>query len=114
MAFTEEKYEKLAIAKLKLEDIVEFSDSEFKEDVLLAYNQIGELIKRLETSKDGTTDCLIDADKEYIKQWTADHKEDIQLFRHARHQIKQKIDDFVKEETRTELEKQLYVQQKVS
>lgn len=72
MAFTEAKYGKqLAIAKLKLDGILELSGSEFMEDVSLAYNQIGELIKRLEMSKDGTTDCLIDEDKdlEYIKQW---------------------------------------------
>ena len=117
MAFTEAKYGKqLAIAKLKLDEILELSGSEFTEDVSLAYNQIGELIKRLEMSKDGTSDCLIDADKdlEYIKQWNADHKEDLQPFRHARYQIKQKIDEFAKEKTRLELEKQLYVQQKVS
>ena len=57
------KYRKqLAIAKLKLPEILELSGSELMEDVLLASNQIGELIKRLETSKDGTTDCLIDKD----------------------------------------------------
>lgn len=57
------KYRKqLAIAKLKLHEILELSGSELMEDVSLASNQIGELIKRLETSKDGTTDCLIDKD----------------------------------------------------
>lgn len=65
MAFTEAKYRKqLAIAKLKCDEISELSGSEFMEDVSLAYNQIGELIKHLETSKDGTTACLIDEDKD--------------------------------------------------
>ena len=117
MAFTEEKFSKqLAIAKLKLDEILELSNSEYNEDVSLAYEQIGGLIKRLELSKDGTTDYLIDMGKdlEYIKQWTADHKEAIQRFRDARYQIKKRMDEFSKQETQAELEKQLYVQQKVS
>ena len=117
MAFTEAKYGKqLVIAKLKLEEILELSSSGYMEDISLAYEQIGGLIKRLETSKDGTTDYLIDADKdlEYIKQWTANHKKDLEPFRDARHQIKKKIDEYLKEETETELKKQLFVQQKVS
>ena len=71
------------------------------------------LIKRLETSKDGNTDCLIDVDKdlEYMKQWTTDHKEDIQPFRQACYEIKN-MDKFAKEKTKTELKKQLYVQQR--
>ena len=62
MAFTKANCGKqLAIAKLKLDDILELSGSEFFEDASLAYNRIGELIKNLEMSKDGTTDCLIDS-----------------------------------------------------
>ena len=40
------------------------------EDISLAYEKIGGLIKRLEISKDGTTSHLIDSDRdlEYIKQ----------------------------------------------
>ena len=46
------------------------------EDISLANEQIGALISRLEKSKDGTIDYLIETDKEleYIKQWTADQK----------------------------------------
>lgn len=86
------------------------------EDILLAYEQIRGLIKRLELSKDGTIDYLVDTDKdlEYIKQCTADHKEAMQPFRDARYQIKKWMDEFSKEETQAELDKQLYVQQKVS
>ena len=56
----------------------------------------------------------MDKDLEHIKQWTADNKEVIQPFRDARHQIKKRMDEFAKEETQAGLEKQLYVQQKVS
>ena len=86
------------------------------EGTSLAYELIGGLIKRLQISKDGTTSHLIDAnrDLEYIKQWNAHNKEVIQPFRIARHQIKKKIDEFAKEETQMEVEKQLYVQHRVS
>ena len=117
MAFTEEKFTKqLAVAKIKLEEILELSTSGYVEDISLANEQIGALISRLEKSKDGTIDYLIDIDKEleYIKQWTADQKVAIQPFRDARYGIKKKLDEFTKDETQEALEKQLYVQQKVS
>lgn len=86
------------------------------EDISLANEQIGALISRLEKSKDGTIDYLIETDKEleYIKQWTANQKVAIQLFRDARYGIKKKLDEFTTDETQEALEKQLYVQQKVS
>ena len=47
------------------------------EDISLAYEETGGLIKRLEISKDGATSHLIDSDRdlEYIKQWNAHNKE---------------------------------------
>ena len=117
MAFTEEKFNKqLAVANIKLEEISELSNSGYVEDISLANEQIGALISRLEKSKDGTIDYLIETDKEleYIKQWTADQKVAIQPFRDARYGIKKKLDEFTKDETQEALEKQLYVQQKVS
>jgi len=114
MAFTEEKFSKqLVIAKLKLDEILELSTSGYNEDISLAYEQTGGLIKRLEILKDGTTDYLIDTGKdlEYIKQWTADHKEAIKPFRDARYQIAKRMEEFPKQE---DFDKQLYVQQKVS
>ena len=117
MAFTEEKFNKqLAVANIKLEEISELSNSGYVEDISLANEQIGALISRLEKSKDGTIDYLIETDKEleYIKQWTANQKVAIQPFRDARYGIKKKFDEFTKDETQEALEKQLYVQQKVS
>ena len=65
MAFTVEKFSKLlAISKLKFEEILELSTSGYMEDISLASEQIGGLIKRLEISKDGTTSHLIDADRD--------------------------------------------------
>lgn len=105
-----------AVANIKLEEISELSNSGYVEDISLANEQIGALISRLEKSKDGTIDYLIETDKEleYIKQWTADQKVAIQPFRDARYGIKKKLDEFTTDETQEALEKQLYVQQKVS
>ena len=71
MAYTEEKFNKqMAIADLKLEEIWGLAASEETEDVSITYEWIGELIKRLEKSKDATTEYLMESDKdlEYIKQ----------------------------------------------
>ena len=43
-----------------------------------------------------------------------DHKETIQPFRDARYQIKKRMEEFSKQKKKAELDKQLYVQQKVS
>ena len=42
-----------------------------------------------------------------------DHKEAIQPFRDAHYQNKNRMEEFSKQETQAELDKQLYVQQKV-
>ena len=103
----------MEVAKLKLHEIEEILASGNAEDVFGAYEQIGELIKRLEKSKDATADYLMEADKdlEYIKQWTMDPKEDILPFRNFRAQIKSKMEEIARKETELELEKQLYIEQ---
>ena len=49
---------------------MELPTSGYMEDISLAYEQIGGLIKLLEILKDGTTSHLIDSDRDvkYIKQ----------------------------------------------
>ena len=55
MAQTEDKFRKqLEAAKLKLDEIVEILASGNAEDISGTYEQIEELIKRLEKSKDAT------------------------------------------------------------
>ena len=91
MAQTEDKFRKqLEVVKLKLDEIVEILASGNTENISGTYEQIGELIKRLEKLKDTTADHLMETDKdlEYIKQWTMDHKEDISPFRKVRDQIR--------------------------
>lgn len=106
MAQMEDKFRKqLEVAKLKLDEIEEILASGNAEDVSGAYEQIGELIKHLEKSKDVTADYLMETDKdlEYIKQWTMDHKEDISPFRNIRAQIKDKMEEIAHKETELEL-----------
>ena len=117
MAQTEGKFRKqLEVAKLKLDEIEETLASGNAEDISGTYEQIGELIKRLEKSKDATADYLMETDKdlEYIRQWTMDHKEDISPFRKVRDQIKAKMEEIARKEAELELEKQLYIQHKVN
>ena len=102
MAQTEDKFRKqLEVVKLKLNEIVEILESGNREDISGTYEQIGELIKRLEKLKDTTADYLMETDKdlEYIKQWTMDHKEDISSFRKVRDQIKAKMEEIAHKET---------------
>ena len=71
MAQTEDKFRKqLEVVKLKLDEIVEILASGNTEDISGTYEQIGELIKRLEKLKDTTADYVMETDKdlEYIKQ----------------------------------------------
>ena len=117
MAYTEEKFNKqMAIADLKLEKIWGLATSEETEDVSIAYERIGELIKRLEKSKDATTEYLMESDKdlEYIKQWTTDHKGLIQPFREACIQIRKQMEEITEREAQVELHKQLHIQQKIN
>ena len=98
MAQTEDKFRKqLEVAKLKLDEIEETLASGNAEDISGTYEQIGELIKRLEKSKDATADYLMETDKdlEYIRQWTMDHKEDISPFRKVRDQIRDRTGHYL-------------------
>ena len=111
MAQTEDKFRKQPeVAKLKLDEIEEILASGNAEDVSGAYEQIGELITRLEKSKDATADYFMETDKdlEYIKQWRLDHKENMSPFRKVRAQIKGKMEEIALKETELELEKQLH------
>ena len=67
MTQTEDKFRKqLEVVKLKLDEIVEILASGNTEDISETYEQIGELIKRLEKSKDATADYLMGR----IKTWS--------------------------------------------
>ena len=117
MAFTEDKFNKqLEVAKLKLEEIRELSLSEHMEDISLAHDQIGALIANLEKSKEWTVEYLIELDKdlEYIKTWQTENKGAFQPFRDARLNIKKKLDEYITAENQAELDKQLYVSQKIN
>ena len=55
-----------------------------------------------------------DKDLEYIKRWQTENKGAFQPFRDARLDIKKKLDEFIRADNQAELDKQLYVQQKIN
>lgn len=113
----EEKFTKLiAVAELRLKEIRENAADEDTGDVSLAYEQLGELIKRVEKAKEATTDLLMEQDKDfdYIKQWTEKYKGAIQPFREARAHLKQQIEKIADKEVQEKLEKELYIQHKMN
>ena len=115
MAFTEEKFKRqLAIAEVKLEEIIEISKSEDTGDIASAYEQIGELIKRLEKSKDDTAEHLLESETELekVKQWTVQQKGSILVFREARTRIRKQLDEATEKETQLKLEKELLIQRR--
>lgn len=117
MEQTEVKFgRQLAVAALQLEEIRELSGSEDKEDVVTAYKQLMELIKRLEKAKDQTIDYLLDSDKglDFIKQWTAEQKQLIQPFRETRLQIKKQVDEIAAREAQEKVKAEVRVQQQIN
>ena len=97
----ETKYSKeLAAAKIMLEDIEEALESEEKEDIEHGYERINEIIKKLESSKDHTTELMLSEEKtiEEVREWNRKQKEEIKEFRDLRKKLKQELEKFVEKE----------------
>ena len=91
----EAKHEKcVTLEKIKLAEAQELAETNSEDDVVLAYEKISESIKRLELSKDGALQTLVDNDKdlEYVKEWSAKQKNCIAQFRKQRDHCKQQLD----------------------
>ena len=97
----ETKYSKeLAAAKIMLEDIEEALESEEKEDIKHGYERINEIIKKLESSKDHTTELMLSEERtiEEVREWNKRQKEEIKEFRDLRKKLKQELEAFVEKE----------------
>ena len=97
----ETKYNKeLAAAKIMLEDIEEALGSEEKEDVEHGYERINKVIKKLESSKDHTTELMLSEERtiEGVREWNKQQKGEIKEFRDLRKKLKQELDAFVEKE----------------
>ncbi len=94
----ENKYnQELAAAKIALEDIEETLESEDKEDVDHGYNRINEIIKKLKSSTDHSTEHMLGEERsiEEVREWNQRQRRDIKKFRDLRRKLKQQLDMFV-------------------
>lgn len=117
MEQTDVKFSKqLAVAALQLEEIRELSGSGDKEDVFTAYEQLMELIKRLEKAKDKIINYLLELDKglDFIKQWTVEQKRLIQPFQETCLQIKKQVDETAAREAEEKVKTEVRVQQQIN
>jgi hypothetical protein len=114
---TEVKFKMLlAVSELRLKEIEEFIDSEDIDDVKNAYEQLDELIKRLEKAKNDTIEYLVEQgnDLEFMKSWAGTQKGVLVPFRDVRVRIKKQMERITDKETQEKLNRELYIQQRVN
>ncbi len=106
----------LAVSELRLKEIEEFIDSEDIDDVKNAYEQLDELIKRLEKAKNDTIEYLVEQgnDLEFMKSWAGTQKGVLAPFRDVRVRIKKQMERITDKETQEKLKRELYIQQRVN
>ena len=92
---TEAKYEKqVTLAKINLSEAEDLIARNNLDDTAMAYAKLGEIIKRLELSKDNTMKYMMenDSDLETLKAWADKQKDCILSFGKARDNCKQQVD----------------------
>ena len=92
---TEAKYEKqVTLAKINLSEAEDLIARNNLDDTAMAYAKLGEIIKRLELSKDNTMQYMMenDSDLETLKAWADKQKDCILSFGKARDNCKQQMD----------------------
>jgi hypothetical protein len=114
---TEAKFKTLlAVSELRLKEIEEFIGSEDIDDVKSAYEQIDELIKRVEKAKNDTIEYLVEQgnDLEFMTTWAGTQKGVLTPFRDARAKIKKQMEKITDKEAQEKLERELHIQQRVN
>ena len=84
---TEQKHEKrVALEHMNLAEAEELMDTNSEDDMTLAYENIGESIKRLELAKKETVQQLMEEELslERIREWSEKQKESLLTFRKTR------------------------------
>ena len=104
------------MSELRLNEIEEFIVSEDIDDIKNAYEQLDELIKRLEKAKNDTIEYLVEQGKEleFMKDWAATQKGVLVPFRDVRAKIKKQMEKIIDKETQEKLNRELYIQQRVN
>ena len=98
---SEEKFnQELAACKVILEDIEEALESGEKEDVEYGYKRICDVINKLQSSKDETTEAMLSAEKtiEEVREWNKKQKKEMEQSRELRKKLKQELNRFIEKE----------------
>ncbi len=95
MATTEKHEKNVSLAKINLSQAEDLIATNNPDDMAMAYEKLGEIIKRLELSKDKTMQYLTekDEDLENLKAWAEKQKDCIRSFRKSRDNCKQRLDN---------------------
>ena len=114
---TEEKHEKrVALEQMNLAEAEELMDTNSEDDVALAYEKIGESIKRLESAKKETVQHLMEEELslESIREWSEKQKKSLSTFRNTRDECKLRLDELRKQKRQENLQIEIEDQRKVN
>ena len=98
---SDEKFDKeLAASIIILDDIKEALESGEKEDIEHGYKRICDVINKLESAKDQTTEAMLSEEKaiEEVREWNKKQKKEMEQFRELRKRLKQVTDELIEKE----------------
>ena len=100
MASDEKFDEELAACKIILKDIEEALELGEKEDIDHGYKRISDVINKLESSKDQTTEAMLSEEKtiEEVREWNEKQKKEMEQFHEVRKMLKQELNGFIEKE----------------
>ena len=105
-----EKYTvELETSKLMLEDSEDVLDLGERDDVVLAYERVCNMIKRLEKSKDDTTEAMLNEEKtlDEVREWNKKQKEEMKPLREMRKRLKDKMEKLNEVESQQKQQREL-------
>ena len=105
-----EKYTlELETSKLILEDSEDVLDLGEREDVVLAFERVCNMIKRLEKSKVDTTEAMLNEEKtlDEVREWNKKQKEEMEPLQEMRKRLKDKMEKFNEVESQQKQQREL-------
>ena len=116
MVPTDKHDQLLGFSNLKLEEISKTWKNCDQEDLELYYNKICRLIRKLEISIDETVERMLESERtlDEIKNWSAQQKEGLQMFRELRGQINLTLDEGRRQEEDEKAQRELDKQRAIN
>ncbi len=116
MATTEKHEKNVSLAKINLSEAEDLIATNNPDDMAMAYEKLGEIIKRLELSKDKTMQYLMekDEDLENLKAWAEKQKDCIRSFRKSRDNCKQRLDNLRAQKQEETFQHELETQKRIN